>query len=282
MAGWDSPDRDLQIWHGTLQADNFKGDGSRLTGLTATGDNLGNHIATQTISGSIIDMTGTISGATIWGDGSNLTGIVGGGGTNLWASYANAVLYPISTTQTISGANLYASGTVSGSYIVSRGDVSGAYIWGDGSKLTGIAGGGGYSESSGALLYTVYQVTSGAQLQKYNQTSGATHVASGSIHYASSAIYTAINAKYNETSGARTYTSYQVTSGAYISHAADTSDPHGVKITQTELMLASGAVTADGDTLSGARLQNIVIGTGSTPPTASNFPRGTIYVQYTP
>ena len=321
MAGWQDKENNHLRWNGTLEADSFEGDGSKLSGITPGG---------------------------------------GGGGT-LWASAAQ-VIYPKSTNQTISGANLYSSGIVSGAYLVSSGDVSGVYIWGDGSKLTGIAAGGGYteasgallytsyqitsgayiatsgvlethigsgsihyasgaiyayvdaqaggySETSGALLYTTYQITSGAQLQKYNQTSGATHVASGSIHYASSAIYTAINAKYNETSGARTYTSYQVTSGAYISHAADSTSPHGTLLTQTNLALTatvsgtnawftgavkeeisvasyarftSGAILGDGDSLSGARIQNIVIGTGAVPPTASNFPRGTIYVQYTP
>ena len=357
MAGWICKDGVNIRWDGTLNANSFEGDGSKLSGITG-----------------------------------------GGGGGTLWASAAQ-VIYPKSTNQTISGANLYSSGIVSGAYLVSSGDVSGVYIWGDGSNLTGLPGGtetdpiwvaassaihtniatvsgalnttsgalkidianrysessgaliytnyqitsgayiatsgvlethigsgsihyasgaiyayvdaqaGGYSETSGALLYTTYQITSGAQLQKYNQTSGATHVASGSIHYASSAIYTAINAKYNETSGARTYTSYQVTSGAYISHAADSTSPHGTLLTQTNLALTatvsgtnawftgavkeeisvasyarftSGAILGDGDSLSGARIQNIVIGTGAVPPTASNFPRGTIYVQYTP
>ncbi len=52
-------------------------------------------------------------------------------------------------------------------------------------------------------------------------------------------------------------------------------------ITASGASFSSGAITADGDTLSGALIQNIVIGTGSTPPTASNFTRGTIYIQYT-
>ena len=41
-------------------------------------------------------------------------------------------------------------------------------------------------------------------------------------------------------------------------------------------------VTEDYTTLSGAYVANTVYGTGSTPPTASNFTRGTVYLQYTP
>lgn len=71
-------------------------------------------------------------------------------------------------------------------------------------------------------------------------------------------------------------------SGAYTTHAADTTDPHGSFISQSDISIGSGAITDDGDALSGALIQNIVIGTGDTPPTASNFTRGTIYVEYTP
>lgn len=41
-------------------------------------------------------------------------------------------------------------------------------------------------------------------------------------------------------------------------------------------------VAADETTMSGSYVANIVFGTGATPPTASGFTQGTIYVQYTP
>ena len=76
-------------------------------------------------------------------------------------------------------------------------------------------------------------------------------------------------------------------SGAYISHAADASDPHGATLTQTNLNATelSGArisVTADYETLSGAYVCNVIYGTGTTPPTANTFTRGSVYLQYTP
>jgi len=212
-------------------------------------------------------------------------GIAGGyseaSGASLYTSY-----------QITSGALATTSGALKtdiGNNATNIATVSGALNTTSGALKIDIAN--RYSESSGALLWTTYQITSGALAT----TSGAlkadiqlvsgaytTHAASGSIHYASSAIYTEIDTKFSESSGAGLYTAYQSTSGAYISHAADSSDPHGATLTQTNLKFTSGAITGDGDTLSGARLQNIVIGTGATPPTASNFPRGTIYVQYTP
>lgn len=41
-------------------------------------------------------------------------------------------------------------------------------------------------------------------------------------------------------------------------------------------------VANDWTTESGAYVCDVVYGTGTTPPTASNFPRGTLWVAYTP
>src|SRR3990167_7530280 len=34
MAGWTCPDKDLQIWDGTLRAKKFQGDGNELSGIS--------------------------------------------------------------------------------------------------------------------------------------------------------------------------------------------------------------------------------------------------------
>jgi len=77
------------------------------------------------------------------------------------------------------------------------------------------------------------------------------------------------------------------TSGAYIAHAADSSDPHGALLTQTNFIGTSVSCanlysTSDHDTLSQAIVQNIVIGTGAIASEAITYPRGTIYIEYTP
>ena len=129
-----------------------------------------------------------------------------------------------------------------------------------------------YSESSGARLYSSYQVTSGA----FNVNEASLAKTYVNYQITSGAFNT------NEASLAKTYTNYQITSSAYITHSADTSDPHGSTITQTNLKLTSGSIQSDHTALSGAMIRNFVFGTGSTPPTASNFTQGTIYLQYTP
>jgi len=64
MAGWTVKD-DRQTWKGEFAADAFIGDGAQLTNVTGTGDNLGDHIATQTVSGSILDMSNSVSCASL-------------------------------------------------------------------------------------------------------------------------------------------------------------------------------------------------------------------------
>jgi len=98
-----------------------------------------------------------------------------------------------------------------------------------------------------------------------------THIASQAIHFTQASIdHTAI-------------TNIGTNSHATIdSHIADTSDPHGTLLTQTYLNVASCAITADNTTVSQAFVRNIVFGTSATPPTASNFTQGTIYMRYTP
>ncbi len=64
---------------GTLTAPAFVGDGSGLTGIIGMADNLGNHIATQTLNlnGQNIINGDTVTASAFVGDGSGLTGIIG-------------------------------------------------------------------------------------------------------------------------------------------------------------------------------------------------------------
>lgn len=76
-------------------------------------------------------------------------------------------------------------------------------------------------------------------------------------------------------------------SGAYNTHAADASDPHTATLTQTNLIATSLSggnmfVTSDYTTESGAYVANVAYGADSTPPTASGFTRGTLWIEYTP
>lgn len=82
-------------------------------------------------------------------------------------------------------------------------------------------------------------------------------------------------------------TMYQDTSGAYATHAGDSSDPHGATLTQTKLTSSgeiSGAKifnTGDHNTSGAAYCLGIITSDAATPPTAELFPQGTIYIQYT-
>ena len=95
------------------------------------------------------------------------------------------------------------------------------------------------------------------------------HITDATIHFTSNALWTAINAN--------------TTSCALIQpHLDDTSDPHGANTTQTGTASFGRIVaTTDETTASMAYIRNIVLGTAATPPTASNFNTGTLYVQYT-
>jgi hypothetical protein len=104
---------------GTVTANAFVGDGSGLTGIS--GDNLGNHTATQTLNlaGNNISNGGTITATAFVGDGSGLTGV--SGSDNLGNHTATQTLY-------LNGNDITDGGTVTAT----------AFI-GDGSGLTGLS-----------------------------------------------------------------------------------------------------------------------------------------------
>ena len=70
-------------------------------------------------------------------------------------------------------------------------------------------------------------------------------------------------------------------SGAYVTHTADSSDPHGANIIQSHMSLTSGAITGDMTQSGAAYIPNIVYNTTSGGITASNYPKGTLLVIYT-
>ena len=116
MAGWTCPDRNDILWDGRIIADNFKGNGSELTGIA--GDNLGNHIATQTVSGANIYATGNVSGANILIMNNNLISLSGA-----YYTHASDSSDPHGSTLTQTG--IVSSGVISGAYYTGT---SGAYF----------------------------------------------------------------------------------------------------------------------------------------------------------
>lgn len=75
-------------------------------------------------------------------------------------------------------------------------------------------------------------------------------------------------------------------SGSYFTHSADSSDPHGTTLTQSNIVVTdlSGsriAQTTDHTTSGSAYCVGVIMATTATPPTASNFSQGTIFIQYT-
>lgn len=74
-------------------------------------------------------------------------------------------------------------------------------------------------------------------------------------------------------------------SGAYDTHAADSSDPHGANLTQTDAVITTVSSaniinTGDHNTSAAAYCVGAIMHTSATPPTASNFPYGTVYYQH--
>ena len=122
-------------------ASTYYGDGSNLTGITASAPtSVASFTANQLtvvsgasfqgkVSGTTIEMNGAVCASTYYGDGSNLTGIT----TSVPTSVSS---YTVNQLTVVSGASFL--GKVSGTAAEFSGAVSASTYYGDGSNLTGI------------------------------------------------------------------------------------------------------------------------------------------------
>ena len=94
-------------------------------------------------------------------------------------------------------------------------------------------------------------------------------------------ITTTTNAESTSAALVTTTTNAEATSAAFQTHSADSSDPHGANLSQTNLLIASAAITGDNAASAAAYVPNIVYNTTSGGITASNYPIGTLLVVYT-
>ncbi len=138
---------------GNVTGNYFIGNGSQLTGVTATGVGTltslsvtGNTQTGNLLTGGIVSATGNITGNYFIGNGSQLTGIAASSvdagnliGNTLSANVLNSSLVSVgnlnglSVIGTVNTANVLATGIVS-----AAGNITGNYILGNGSQLTGI------------------------------------------------------------------------------------------------------------------------------------------------
>lgn len=287
MAGWTVKDS-RQTWKGEFAADTFYGDGSHLTGVVGTGDNLGDHVATQTVSGADLAFSGHVSGATYEDvniDHNALTNT-----HNLTTDISHDSISDVSADDhhpQIHNINTHTMGdnkiihTKAAGAITEIGlGAAGTFLRsaGEGADMTfAVPTNTTYTAGDDLdLTSTVFSLNIGVSTAVTANTAHSVGDGSDHTHVAA-----------NTASLATVVPAYQSTSAAYIAHAADASDPHGVTLTQTNLTgtsvsCASLYSTADHDTLSMAIVQNIVIGTGAVASEAVTYPRGTIYIEYTP
>ena len=125
----------------------------------------------------------------------------------------------------------------------------------------------------------------------------STHTTDTTIHYTSGSIWSNIDGL----SGSTLYNKTQNTSlsGSAFTHINDNTQAHSDYLLNNASDSSSGMITAahynTAGTISGANIFNtgdhntsgsafvvgVIMDTSATPPTASNFPQGTIYLQYT-
>jgi hypothetical protein len=117
---------------GFASAAYFYGDGSRLTGLTAIGDNLGNHTATATLNMNGYGIVNAASGTFINGVTASSFTATGAGVSASRVTLADNVSVSSETDTALGGGVRISTNT----YIV--GFASAAYFYGDGSRLTGL------------------------------------------------------------------------------------------------------------------------------------------------
>ena len=261
MAGWSCKDNEVIEWDGTIKAKTYKGDGSKLTGITGGGGGstvwtsdavyLWPSVPTQIVSGAGFITGGAVSGAYIYGDGSNLTGLPTGGNYDVTsqavvtlsaAYYTHIPNYDItSAAQIQDAANIVVVSSALYTDIANMVVVSSAL----------------YTDIANLV------VVSAARVQNTTDIS----VVSAAM-VVSAAVWNNLN-------------SITPLSAAYYTHAADASNPHGVALTQGYLSLASGAVTEDHVASAAVYIPNIIYNTTSAAITASNYPIGTLLVVYT-
>lgn len=319
MAGWTCPDKALIRWDGTIEStDGFIGDGSRLTnvGIGAEADPIfqaasaayNTHLASAAIHFSISEGSNITFNKV--GTNVEIAATGGGGGTGgLWTSGAEFI-YPIVGSQIVSGAGFITAGVVSGANItilqasgaqaaIDHKSLSGAYtthaantnihyastaLWTAINKnttntastssayLTHAASTAIHFVNTGFLTSETDPIWSASSAEvttnhKVLSSAYTAHAANTNIHYASTALWTAIN---------KTTTNAASTSSAYLAHAASSSNPHGAYLTQT-----SFAVVGDHTTSAAGYCVNVIMASTATPPTASTYPQGTIFLQYT-
>lgn len=103
------------------------------------------------------------------------------------------------------------------------------------------------------------------------------HVADDTIHFSSGALWTSINS---------TTSVADDTSSAYVSHVADSSDPHSENLTQKNIIVsgmasfANAIVIGDHTTSGAAYVADAVFGTTSAAHVASSFAQGTMMLIY--
>jgi len=237
------------------------GNDSTIVNITATGggDNLGNHIATQTLSGAAIYMTGAFTG--------------GGSGHDQFSDFVAAehVNWAAASAGTIHASNYVDNDTT--------------YVSSD------------FDHNS---LTNNHNLTTDINHDALTNFAANEHFTEASIdHTAITNIGTnshaAIDSELTSVSGATVSNASNIStnttvisdlSGAYYTHAADTSDPHGATITQTNATITnlSGASivrTGDVSTSGAAYVPNVIFGTSSGAHTASNYTLGTIMFIYT-
>jgi hypothetical protein len=130
-----------------------------LGSLAVTANITGGNILT----GGLISATGNVTADYLFGNGSQLTGIAASyGNANVVANLAALGSNPVSTTGNVTGGNVNAAGLSLSSNVVSAlnstanitttANIAGNYFIGNGSQLTGIAGGANYSNANVATF----------------------------------------------------------------------------------------------------------------------------------
>jgi hypothetical protein len=254
MAYWTGKGRDTISWGGIIEADKFLGDGSLLTNLP---------IGSITVSGIVgtlqqVTDTGSVTTNSIYAEncfGNNIT-VISGAGVALNDSFV----------------------VVSGAYVTT----SGAMVT-DINNLSVVSGAGVTNKDNIEIVSGAGVVVSGALVTDINNlivVSGAGVAVSGEL--------VTLNNSFVVTSGAGV-----VVSGAYNTHAlfpgshgvSGTSfNGYGVSWSGTNIYgsVVSGAamITGECPTSGIAQVLNMVYWSGTTPLTASNFPIGTVYLEY--